>query len=402
MHKVFEEFPKEFGVIVVLLTIQQYIYNTVGGYARSLEVLEWYDEYFSLINGIALIIGGFLANNYSDFRLILRNTMFGIIGGGILVYTNSVFGSLLGIILFQITNCIFFITIFIRVGQYITSVNSLKIKSFLFITFLHNIPLMIIYLIGMTFLALDFQKGKFVLLSLGIIAALYLIDKLKLSIIPKPTVGQKNSNFIFILIGAIFISILGSLAIEFSQIMEPPENQDKSIFLLVMVISLIIFGGVIYWVFRKNKKVEIDLIKLLIWGFSILMLLYLVDFVFFRFDYQSIIALIFTLSYFNYGILFLPVLLTILTHNYLEQQKGIVLGVFFGFTFLGGYFFTLNFDINSHQYFSLIMISIILLIIPFLLKYRKELEDILRLKLPQEIDPVEEELADPFDHLIEE
>jgi hypothetical protein len=402
MHKVFEEFPKEFGVIVVLLTIQQYIYNTVGGYARSLEVLEWYDEYFSLINGIALIIGGFLANNYSDFRLILRNTMFGIIGGGILVYTNSVFGSLLGIILFQITNCIFFITIFIRVGQYITSVNSLKIKSFLFITFLHNIPLMIIYLIGMTFLALDFQKGKFVLLSLGIIAALYLIDKLKLSIIPKPTVGQKNSNFIFILIGAIFISILGSLAIEFSQIMEPPENQDKSIFLLVMVISLIIFGGVIYWVFRKNKKVEIDLIKLLIWGFSILMLLYLVDFVFFRFDYQSIIALIFTLSYFNYGILFLPVLLTILTHNYLEQQKGIVLGVFFGFTFLGGYFFTLNFDINFHQYFSLIMISIILLIIPFLLKYRKELEDILRLKLPQEIDPVEEELADPFDHLIEE
>ena len=141
---------------------------------------------------------------------------------------------------------------------------------------------MIIYLIGMTFLALDFQKGKFVLLSLGIIAALYLIDKLKLSIIPKPTVGQKNSNFIFILIGAIFISILGSLAIEFSQIMEPPENQDKSIFLLAMVISLIIFGGVIYWFFRKNKKAEIDLIKLLIWGFSILMLLYLVDFIFFR------------------------------------------------------------------------------------------------------------------------
>ncbi len=401
MYKFLEKYPKEFGVVLCILILQQHIYSTVEDYAKSLEILEWFDEKYFLINGITLFVGGFLANNYTDFRLTLRNAMVVIVGGGVLVFTNNIFGSMLGVIIFQMASCTFFITIFIRVGEYVNSVNALKIKSFLLSSFLLGVPLMGFFLVRMIFTGIDFIEGTYILLITGVIAVVYLILKLKPSKIPKPINGQKNEKFIFVLIGVIFISILGSVNAEVFQILEPEDDQGISLLLFFFILSFIVFGGVANWVFGKNNDREIDIIKALIWGLSILMLLYFVDFVALKFGYQSVITFTTTISFLNYEVLFIPILLTILTHNYLERAKGIVLGGFFGSIYLGRYFFISNINIESYQYFTLIMISIILLIIPSILKYRKELEETLRINKSQEFEPTEEKLADPFDHLIE-
>lgn len=405
MWRFFERYPKDIKSILLILFLQQFFFHQFTTYSFQVENSLWSHTNFLLINGMTLILGGIIADILRDSKKTLKVSSIIIFTGALISLFNNFYVRGLGILICQISCCVFFIKAIQQISQYFTRFNDKQLDIYAFI-FLITTIIQLSFSIFSKYIFL-WEIPYIIQLLTVILIPLFLIQliqKIELTEVPRRVKGQDHEQFLTIAASIITLLILLWFA---------NSNFQKQIWTLAshldlleianigaLILSLLVFAFLIK---KQRPKYLSKFFKRLVTG------LILFVFVCFLFSFQEeninsitmllgvpLLAII--SNYYLY-----PFLLGILMHNYFGSKKGLLLGIFMGLPYVVIAILEM-FPISTiiFYYGNIIIFLVLTLCIVFIQKNKKTLVNFLRLDKVHKLENHEEDYEDPFDHLIED
>lgn len=403
IERFFSRYPKEFRWLFPIFMLQQYTYQTILDIVKDSQGQDWSDTKYYIINGFFILMAGFLADRYDDLKKRLASIAIFIAIGGLVITFDDGFFLMFGFLIFQLSSCIFFITILVRIAQFFISADVIKFDAFLGLTVFSSISSILFFIIVnvSVYFEIDFLEITFLVLSFG--GIFYFIQQLEYSQLPIRKPEQSNPNFVMLLLGVIGVSILitfmNPLSEEMLASIEVEYNPIEFFFLAVLF--LLISGYTFYWIFKKKLNYQMDFLRLVIICLSIVFVLYVLIYINLKIKVVSIISVASFFNYFVYYYFLSPIFIVLLTHNYFGKNMGKVIGLEASIPPFVSAIVMLFINPSFYSEAVLIVLAIILLLIPVLYKHKESLTQILRINQPHEVEIIEAEPEDPFDHFIE-